>query len=122
MARATSNLVRVGYPAGLASAPKQVEMSLGDFPGRKSGLKGDLAPRLSVAITVQICDRATGQVFKTLVPFDTNESVEVVPWARAALAHKRTLRDIESFVEGRDGGAGSMEDEPDMRDSEDEFA
>lgn len=78
-------------------------MQLGLFPGRPSSLKGEEAPRLKATITLSIVDKVTGECMKRSIPFQGDETTDLVEWITSALKHQRSVNDVKSFVAERDG-------------------
>lgn len=83
----------------LKSIKDKFQMSM--FPGKLSSLKGEEAPRLKSTVAITIVDRVTGEVMKRTIPFECNETDDLVDWIRSVLTHNRTEGDIESFTKGR---------------------
>ena len=77
-------------------------IQLNAFPGILSG-RGENASRIRAQITIGIFDRYTGEKFTRVIPLETDESSDIVPWLKAALEHARTEGDVRSFCEKRDG-------------------
>jgi len=77
-------------------------IQLGMFPGCKIS-KGEDACRLVIKTKIEIKDTETGEVCTKVIPLECNKPDKVVDLITAAIGHKRTLQDIESFCKGRIG-------------------
>lgn len=79
------------------------QLDFGAFPGFISEMRGELAPRLKVVLTLTVLDRHTGEKMQRSIPFESNEAEAITPWMEKALQHRRTQADVLSFIKGRDG-------------------
>jgi hypothetical protein len=84
-------------------------IQLGMFPGMKVKLDkydrkaGKEPPRLKTVVAVQVEDRKSGEICTRKILLETDNAAAVGDLVVAAITHDRTLQDIRSFCEGREG-------------------
>lgn len=83
----------------------ETPVQLGAFPGMKFHKESpeEEPPRLKIVIAITIEDRETGESTCRKIPLDLDVAEEVADAIKEAISHSRTLNDIASFCEGRNG-------------------
>lgn len=78
------------------------QLTLGEWPSVTTDRRGDEAPRLKASITISLFDRYQGEKMIRVIPCETDEASDLLPWMEQALKHERTRADVMSFASGRD--------------------